>query len=89
MTSCKTGPGLLTRAVACFLTRAVACFLAETKSQTPWERVAVLPYYMLRRHVQVHMPLPHKQTQQHWKATNTAGVDMKPFFIQETPTPTG
>lgn len=75
----KTGPGLLTRAIA--------RYLVETEPRTPRERVAILPDYILRRQVQVHMPLPHKRTQRHWNATNTTGVNMKPFFPTATAAP--
>lgn len=75
----KTGPGLLTRAVA--------TYLANTEPKVPEKRVVILPNYMLRRQVQVHMPLPHKKTKRHWNATSTTGVDMRPFFTADTSTP--
>lgn len=75
----KTGPGLLTRAVA--------SYLVQAKSPTSAESVAILPNYMLYRQVQVHIPLPHKKTKRHWNATNATGVDMRPFFTTEAATP--
>lgn len=70
----KTGPGLLTRAVASYLAE------AKPSESEPQKCVAILPDYILRRQVQVHMPLPHKKTQRHWKATNKTGADLKPYF---------
>lgn len=72
----KTGPGLLTRAVA--------SYLVQANPSSPTERIAILPNYKLYRQVQVHIQLPHKKTRGHWNATNTTGVDMKPFFTAET-----
>lgn len=74
----KTGPGLLTRAVA--------SYLVQAKSPSPAESVAILPNYMLYRQVQVHTQLPHKKTKRHWNAANTTGVDMRPFFTTEPTT---
>ncbi|MBB3142634.1 glycosyltransferase [Halomonas organivorans] len=68
----KTGPGLLTRAVASHLLRG--------KPERPEQRVAILPSYLLRRQVHIHIPLPHKKTGQYWNAANTTGVDLRPFF---------
>ncbi|MFG6179155.1 glycosyltransferase [Halomonas sp. THAF12] len=68
----KTGPGLLTRAVASYLLRG--------KPERPEQRVAILPSYLLRRQVHIHIPLPHKKTGQYWNAANTTGVDLRPFF---------
>ncbi|MDR5858491.1 glycosyltransferase [Halomonas eurihalina] len=75
----KTGPGLLTRAVASYLVHAAP--------DSPAERVAILPSYMLRRQVQIHIQLPHKKTKRHWNATTTTGVDMAPFFTTGSSTP--
>lgn len=68
----KTGPGLLTRAVAHYL-------LTETSTALR-ERIAILPEYRLRRHVQIHMTLPHKKTSRHWNRENAKGVNMMPYF---------
>lgn len=68
----KTGPGMLTRAVA--------SYLASTTPTEPADKVAILPNYILRRQVQIHIQLPHKKTRKYWNATNTTGVDMRPFF---------
>ncbi|MES3674757.1 glycosyltransferase [Halomonas elongata] len=68
----KTGPGLLTRAVA--------SYLAHTRPTSPIKKVAILPSYMLRRQVQMHIQLPHKKTKKHWNTTITTGVDITPFF---------
>ncbi|CBV42286.1 glycosyltransferase [Halomonas elongata] len=75
----KTGPGLLTRAVASYLVHATPA--------SPAERVTILPSYMLRRQVQVHIQLPHKKTKRHWNATTTTGVDMAPFFMASSSAP--
>ncbi|MFM9268972.1 glycosyltransferase [Halomonas elongata] len=75
----KTGPGLMTRAIASYLVQATPASDAE--------RVTILPSYMLRRQVQVHIQLPHKKTKRHWNATNATGVDMRPFFTTEAATP--
>ncbi len=77
----KTGPGLLTRAIA--------SYLVQAKSPSPAESVAILPSYMLRRQVQIHIQLPHKKTKRHWNSTNATGVDMRPFFTTEVAAPNG
>ncbi|WP_187775926.1 glycosyltransferase [Salinicola corii] len=69
----KTGPGLLTRAVAHYLIR--------TNTSTPKERIAILPAQVLRKEVQVHIALPHKKSKRHWNATHkTADIDMRKFI---------
>lgn len=60
----KTGPGLLTRAVA--------SYLAINTPEKPEDKVAIMPQYMLRRQVQIHISLPHKTTKRHWNSTNTS-----------------
>nr|WP_298249116.1 tetratricopeptide repeat protein [uncultured Halomonas sp.] len=61
----KTGPGLLTRAVAHHLLRGDV--------SAPGQRVAILPAYLLRREIQIHIPLPHKKTRGYWNATGPTG----------------
>ncbi|MBF7052323.1 hypothetical protein IOC61_03205 [Halomonas sp. KAO] len=61
----KTGPGLLTRAVA--------HHLLNGDPDTPGQRVAVLPAYRVRREIQIHIPLPHKKTRGYWNATTPTG----------------
>nr|WP_300309532.1 glycosyltransferase [Halomonas sp.] len=68
----KTGPGLLTRAVA--------SYLKTSKPSRPEEKVAIRPNYILRRQAQIHIQLPHKKTRGYWNAANTTGVDMTSFF---------
>nr|WP_145924029.1 glycosyltransferase [Halomonas elongata] len=77
----KTGPGLLTRAVASYLVRTTDTSLPTI------QRVAIYPNYMLYRQVQVHIQLPHKKTKRHWNATTTTGVDMAPFFTASSSAP--
>lgn len=72
----KTGPGMLTRAVA--------SYLASTTPTEPADKVAILPNYILRRQVQIHIQLPHKKTRGYWNAANTTGVDMSPFFTSDS-----
>lgn len=69
----KTGPGLLTRAVAHYFLNANP---SEQKAQ-----IAILPAQVLRKEVQVHIALPHKKSRRHWNATHkTAGIDMRQFI---------
>ncbi|WP_300273107.1 tetratricopeptide repeat protein [Halomonas sp.] len=72
----KTGPGLLTRAVA--------HHLLSADQSAPQQRVAILPGYLLRQHVQIHTPLPHKKTQAYWNAPpGTPGsFDMGPWLLE-------
>ncbi len=56
----KTGPGLLTRAVA--------HHLLSADQTSPEQRVAILPGYLLRQQVNIHLPLPHKKTRAYWNA---------------------
>jgi len=69
----KTGPGLLSRAVA--------SYLAAARPAEPGDRVVIRPNHVLRRQVQIHIQLPHKKTRKYWNAANTTGIDMKPFFM--------
>ncbi|MCP9938095.1 hypothetical protein, partial [Cyanobium sp. Aljojuca 7A6] len=56
----KTGPGLLSRAVAWYLSRTQArCEKADLTIRPRWE---------LGREVQVHVPLPYKSTRRYWNA---------------------
>ncbi|SEN44021.1 Glycosyltransferase sugar-binding region containing DXD motif-containing protein [Halomonas caseinilytica] len=71
----KTGPGLLTRAVA--------HYLATATPESAFERVAILPLYRLRRQVQIHMALPHKKTNQYWNSARTTSVDMTPYIMEQ------
>lgn len=59
----KTGPGLLTRAVA------VACEEAWAQQADP--AVTVRTILDAARHVQCHIPLPYKQTAGYWNASNS------------------
>ncbi|WP_311946252.1 glycosyltransferase [Halomonas piscis] len=70
----KTGPGLLTRAVA--------RHLLSGNQTTPGQRVAILPGYLLRRDIQIHIPLPHKKTRQYWNAASRTGhFDISPHLV--------
>lgn len=72
----KTGPGLLTRAVA--------HHLLSGDSDAPGQRVAILPGYLLRREIQIHIPLPHKKTRSYWNAASRTGhFDMAPYFSHQ------
>ncbi|MGS0466395.1 glycosyltransferase [Cobetia marina] len=55
----KTGPGLLSRAVAFFLSNATSEEVAK---------VNILPLFYLRRRVYIHMDVPHKKTSSYWNA---------------------
>ncbi|WP_176426491.1 glycosyltransferase family 32 protein [Cobetia sp. QF-1] len=73
----KTGPGLLTRAVA--------HHLLNSDLGTLGHRVAILPTYLLRRDIQIHIPLRHKKTRGYWNATNpTRQFDMVPYLLAST-----
>lgn len=61
----KTGPGLLSRAVALYIAREV---LAGRRPD-----VAVLPRARLLRHVTFHNRLPYKATPAHWKSRARLG----------------
>lgn len=65
----KTGPGLLTRAVA--------CYLVTPERKDSLENIQILPNYMLRRSVQIHMELPHKKTKQYWNASKSNNFDIR------------
>lgn len=62
----KTGPGLLTRAIA------QACEEAARRGADPG--VTILPRHHAARHVQFHIPLPYKKTRAYWNATNVGGL---------------
>lgn len=69
----KTGPGLLTRAVASYLT------MSDIKSSE--DQVAILPQYLLRQQVRIHIELPHKSSGRHWNTNGAiAGVNMRALF---------
>ncbi|WP_158774117.1 tetratricopeptide repeat protein [Cobetia sp. L2A1] len=67
----KTGPGLLTRAVA--------YYLEETKNKNI-DKVIILPQYLLRRHVHIHMEMPYKKTSAYWNAKDKKMLDYKIFL---------
>lgn len=70
----KTGPGLLTRAVA--------RHLVSGDTNSPSRSVAILPSYLLRREIQIHIPLPHKKTQQYWNANSSTGYfNVAPYLV--------
>lgn len=52
----KTGPGLLTRAVATTMIR-------HDMSRF---RIAIIPLWKLKQHVTIHMEMPYKKTSAHW-----------------------
>lgn len=66
----KTGPGLLTRAVAVYLRR------------VPFEQsrkdLSILPMYLLRRHVSPHLRMPYKATTAYWNTQD--GATPKPIL---------
>ncbi|MBH0236202.1 tetratricopeptide repeat protein [Methylobrevis albus] len=61
----KTGPGLLTRAVAHYLTRSDA-------AGTPPD-VAIPHRWQLAAHVSFHVPLPYKRSRGYWNRQSMAG----------------
>ncbi|MEO0751303.1 MAG: glycosyltransferase [Pseudomonadota bacterium] len=63
----KTGPGLLTRALA----RCALEGLLEDQSD-PTRAVTILPNAALKRHVAPHLKLPYKQTDQNWAHSHAA-----------------
>ncbi len=61
----KTGPGLLTRAVAAYI-------LSVPETETC--DLSILPRYRLRPYIQIHMPLAYKMTPQYWNAASRAAA---------------
>ncbi len=72
----KTGPAMLTRAVA--------HHLLSGNVTAPGQRISILPAYLLRREIQIHIALPHKKARGYWNAaTHTGQFDMTPYFFTD------
>ncbi|WP_135505823.1 tetratricopeptide repeat protein [Roseovarius aestuariivivens] len=79
----KTGPGLLTRAVAWYL-----------KEGTEGPRdIRILPRHVLGSWVQVHVPLPYKRTSNYWNAAERGAgstatlLELAPSLLKGGPAP--
>ena len=69
----KTGPALLTRAVAHHILRH-----ERRHGRLPGD-VTILPRYRLRPYIQIHIPLAYKKTARYWNAASRVG----PITFQE------
>lgn len=73
ITWAKTGPGLLTRAIASHILRQPG-----PGGRGPAD-ITILPRYRLRPYVQIHIPLAYKKTARYWNAASRVG----PITFQE------
>ncbi|MBS4155352.1 glycosyltransferase [Cobetia sp. MC34] len=69
----KTGPGLLTRAIA--------TYLITQGNQEQKSSLKIQPIYQLRRTVHIHMELPHKKTQSYWNANTINRFDIRKLIL--------
>lgn len=69
----KTGPGLLTRAIA--------TYLKIREAQASETGIMIQPIYHLRRIVHIHMELPHKKTQSYWNANTNNHFDIRKLIL--------
>ena len=68
----KTGPGLLTRAVAQFAARSILRGGTNGRTGTLPFNITIHPQSALRREVGIHTRLPHKADATYWNATREA-----------------